>query len=251
MRAAFLADCLAAYGPLTPEQRRRLGMLPGRRVTLRRRADLLREGDEAAWLPVVERGWLEHGRLLADGRHCVVQLSLPGDIVDSVLPLTGGAQFSVTAVTEASVMLVDGPAFTAALRDDPAIAHAFIRLQAAEQCRARVRMVALARMSAYERLADFCLDLLARAEAAGLGGADGFELPVSQRILGEILGLHAVHVNRMFQRMEADGFIRRNGSHLRILDRERLAALVEFRPRHGAHALSAGAPEAPGMEGSR
>lgn len=248
MADAPLADCLSEYAPLAAAQRQRLAALHTWRVELRRRSDLLREGDTTAWLPIVEHGWLEHDRLFADGRRFLVQVSLPGDIVDSVLAIGGRAQFSVTALTEARVRLVDSAGFVGALRDDPAIARAFMALQAAEQCRARERMVALARMSAYERLADLCLDLLGRAEAAGMAEAGGFDLPVSQRVLGEILGLHAVHVNRMFHRMEADGFIVRDGSRLRIVDRSGLENLVEFRPRHGAHALRASPADVYGME---
>jgi len=240
MAKAPLTDCLAAYGTLEAPQRRRLAAIASRRARVRRRTDLLRQGESTCWLPVVERGWLEHARLLADGRRCLVRFSLPGDLVDSALPAAGRPQFTVTAVSEARVTLVDGAGFLEALEGDSAIARAFMNLQAAEQSRARERAVVLARMDAYERLGDVCLDLLSRLEVTGQANGGGFDLPVSQRSLGEFLGLHAVHVNRMFQRMEADGFIVRNGSHVRVVDRQGLAELAAFRPRHGTHALRAG-----------
>ncbi|SDG39273.1 cAMP-binding domain of CRP or a regulatory subunit of cAMP-dependent protein kinases [Limimonas halophila] len=231
-----LADRLAEVGALSPQQRDRLSGLAGRRVVLRRRTALIHEGETATWFPVVEQGWLEHERILADGRRCAVQVSLPGDLADTVMPLTGRAQFTITATTDARVHLVDAAGFMRLLHDDPAVARAFTGLQAVSECRARERLVALARMSAYEKLSFLCLELLSRLEAAGHANGGGFELALSQRTLGEVLGLHAVHVNRMFHRLEADGFIVRDGSFIRVVDRDILADLVDFRPCHGWHA---------------
>lgn len=247
-----LVATLSRFVELPKPQREQLGSLRRRRIDVTRHADLVQEGDPTDDLYIVERGWLEQYRVLVDGRRCVLRVSLPGDVVDGAFPLLGRARSSIAALTPAKVLLVRSDSLLDLIRSDATIALGFLYLEAYQHSFSRERVATLARLSAYERLGHLCLELLVRLEAAGQADGDEFTLPVSQPMLGEVLGMHAVHVNRMFRRLTADGFIARNGEQVRIMDRAGLARLVEFRPpdlarRPGGDGKTA--RPAPGEEG--
>lgn len=229
MTGDILADTLSRFVVLSKAQTERIASLKARRINLERRADVILEGAAIDYLPIVETGWLEQYRTFADGRRCVLKINLPGDIVDGAFPLLGRAQFSVAALTDARVALVPLRPLLDLIRSDAVIGFAFLSLEAYQHSFLRERVTTLACLSAYERLGHLCLELLTRLEAAGRAEDDEFVLPVSQPALGEVLGMHAVHVNRMFRRLEDDGFIARDGERIRVVDRPALVRLVEFR----------------------
>jgi hypothetical protein len=61
---------------------------------------------------------------------------------------------------------------------------------------------------------------------------NSFRFPVTQEELGQAVGFSAVHVNRVLQRLRADGLITYEGGRLTIHDRERLARAGDFDPSY-------------------
>ncbi len=120
------------------------------------------------------------------------------------------------------------------LEQNAHLALAFLLLEVHQNDLLRERVMTLSRLSAYERLGHLCLELLTRLEAVGLAANDSFPMPLSQPILGDVLGMHEVHVNRMLHRLEADGYILRGNGRIQVLEREALAEMVEFRPSERA-----------------
>lgn len=58
------------------------------------------------------------------------------------------------------------------------------------------------------------------------------ELPPSQAILADVLGLSAVHVNRFVAQLGADGLVEWSGRTIRMLDWDRLVRAAEFDPTY-------------------
>ncbi|MCG6657110.1 winged helix-turn-helix domain-containing protein [Halomonas campisalis] len=55
-----------------------------------------------------------------------------------------------------------------------------------------------------------------------------FEFPVSQRLLGQILGLSPVHINRTLKELEQDRVLKKHRSHLEVYDPPRMIEEAEF-----------------------
>jgi CRP-like cAMP-binding protein len=91
-------------------------------------------------------------------------------------------------------------------------------------------LMAMGRLSAAERLAHLISELAVRLEVVGLLKDHSFELPMTQAELADVLGLSAVHVNRVVQTLRQEALISWPGRTLTILDRERLAEYGEFDP---------------------
>ena len=58
-----------------------------------------------------------------------------------------------------------------------------------------------------------------------------FDLPLTQEVIGDLLGLTGVHVNRTVRSLEEDGLIARTGHRVRLLDLDRLRQLSPLPPR--------------------
>jgi CRP-like cAMP-binding protein len=89
-------------------------------------------------------------------------------------------------------------------------------------------MVSIGQRNARSRVAHLFCELGLRLEAAGLGTATAFELPMSQEQLGDALGLTAVHVNRSLQTMGKAGLVKRDKRWVQVPDWQELASVGDF-----------------------
>lgn len=146
---------------------------------------------------VVLSGWVGLGR----PRNTVgnlIGVLLPGDAIGAVLE---GQLCSAVALTPVSVTLdEDGAEGMREMRH-------LIR-----QC------VRTCHLSAPDRIEDFFLETYDRLEAEGLASDCTFDLPISQAVLGNILGISAAHVNRVIKQLQAASRIRLLGRAVTLLD---------------------------------
>jgi CRP-like cAMP-binding protein len=97
------------------------------------------------------------------------------------------------------------------------------------------QIVRVGRRSAYERVAHLILELLHRLHLVHEADGRSYELPLTQEILGDALGLSLVHVNRTLRRLRKEGLIRMEGDVLIIDDLDRLMEIAEFDPAYLRH----------------
>jgi CRP-like cAMP-binding protein len=84
------------------------------------------------------------------------------------------------------------------------------------------------KQSPLERLADLLLQFHARLRAVGRASERSLDMPLSQDMIGDLLGLSAPHVNRMLRKLRADGMISMHRRHIEFLNPEALCRLAEF-----------------------
>ena len=174
---------------------------------------------------LVVRGWVGEVCQLSDGRRQYVALRLPGDI----LGLGPAPQpFATIALTDTET--VDAGGLVERLRDRaPALEPlraAWSRAREAEQRQLADHVVRLGRLTAIERTAHLLLELHERLLEVGLAGPQSFHLPLTQEVLGDVLGLSIVHVNRTLQELRRQGLASRRAGMMTLPDRERLATLA-------------------------
>lgn len=186
---------------------------------------------------LVASGWVGEVCQLPDGRRQFVALRLPGDVIglgETPQP------FSTVALTE--VETVDAGKLVARLREpSPALAPlrlAWARAREAELRQLTDHMVRLGRLTALERTAHLILELHERLAKTGLAAPQSFHLPLTQEVLGDVLGLSIVHVNRTLQHLRRDGLASRRSGIITISDRATLAALASPAPAQPCHPKS-------------
>ncbi len=228
MTSFTLCERLGRLADLTASDEKHLDGIEHIERTVPARTEILDAHTEMQYLPLVVDGWTVQYQLAPDGRRTVHCIAIPGDVVDNPLGRAAMATCSSQALTEATLRFYPIAPLRGLIRREARIAAAFFAWEASYFAMLRGRLLPLTQFTAYERLVHFCLDLLARLEEVGLAENDTFPLPISQALIGDYLGMHEVHVNRTFRRIERDGYIERTKGHVRVCDRDALSAMIGF-----------------------
>jgi CRP-like cAMP-binding protein len=177
---------------------------------------------------LVHEGWAFRHRTLSDGRRQVLDFVLPGDICDPTVFVTPRADFSMQALTDLSYSLLEAEELVDLVTRSPRIGAALWWAEAHEAAITRAHLVAIGRLSAYERVAYLLWELWTRLRVVNLARGDGFEMPASQELIADAAGLSYVHVSRTLRRLDREGLIRRTRRTWKILDVERIQRVTQI-----------------------
>lgn len=177
---------------------------------------------------ILQRGWACTIRSTPDGEQQVIELLLPGDII-------GLREFTfIRHVTEASMITLGSvQAFPHENIVDiieastPLTIALFANISRQEALLTERMLISLHR-SARSRVLHFMLETFYRLAKVQHVELISFEFPVSQRLLGNILGLSPVHINRILKGLELDRVLKKHRHHIEVYDPPRLIAEAEF-----------------------
>jgi len=186
--------------------------------------DIYSEGDAIGDMLFLREGWAFRYRLLGDGRRQVVNFLVPGDLIG---PFTPTAKQFVATLTGASVCRVPRRDIANSNRECPAFSAAVEALIAAEYDLLAERTVSLGRRNAKERMSHFLLELLERLRRVGLVADNSFELPLTQEMMGDALGLSIVHVNRTLKALRSEGLATVGYGRATIHDPEAMSLVAD------------------------
>ena len=221
---------LCGYAPLSAEEIAGIEAAFGRRFVLKKRRDVILEGYGCHRLHVSVSGFAARYKLLANGKRQVIRIILPGDIIGMPSAFFRSSPYSVTALSDMTVQVMQLDAFLALCRRMPALAIAMLWFSQHELATYADHIIDVGRRSPLERIAHFVLGMHARLRARGCAEVHSFELPLSQEIIGDLLGLSAPHVNRMLRQLKAERLISVDCRRVTIDDPEGLQMLAQFEP---------------------
>jgi CRP-like cAMP-binding protein len=189
---------------------------------------LVEAGRRMSAAVLVHEGWAFRHRTLSDGRRQVMDFVLPGDICDPTVFVTPRADFSMQALTELRYSLVQSEDVLELVNRSPRIGAALWWAEAHEAAITRAHLVAVGRLSAYERVAYLLWEIWTRLRVVDLADGEGFEMPASQELIADAAGLSYVHVSRTLRRLDREGLIRRTHKAWRILDAGRIQRIAQI-----------------------
>jgi CRP-like cAMP-binding protein len=192
--------------------------------------ELQREGEIIPGPRYILEGWALRTRYLSDGRRQIFGFVLPGDAIglcerEQPLSLTNVVSSTPIASCDATAAR---PACLGINRDFPAITRAHQRATALDEAYLLHQIIRIGRQTAYERLVHLILELHSRCLSAGLGNEMSFELPLTQEILADSLGLSIVHINRTLQTLRREQLIEQHSSQVTLRDKTRLTMIAEY-----------------------
>lgn len=223
-----MAQQLRAHVSLSTDAMEALDGLPFRMETATSRRGYQRGLKQSGDVILSDGAWIAVTHLLPDGRQAIVTLFLPGDIIALGFPGRMTDDYDLMPVSDGRVLRYEAASMEAAVQQHASLAEGFLRLKAHTERQMLARIAALLQFQGYERMAYFLFCLSERLEQVGLVEDGSFRLPLSQSMIGSLLGLHEVHVSRLITRLETDGFIERSGGRIHIPDRAGLAGLVQM-----------------------
>lgn len=189
---------------------------------------LLREGDKPGPVFIVLTGWACRYKLLPDGTRQITSFLMPGDCCDLHASVLDQMEHSIATLTPARVALVPRARMEELIFTRPLITRAFWWNQLVDEDTLRAWIVSIGRRDSIQRVAHLMCELYVRARNIGLTDGDRFELPLTQSVLGDALGLTPVHVNRILRKLRLSGAMTLTGGTLVIASIAELAAVAGF-----------------------
>lgn len=223
---AAASSRLGAFAPLSDDARRALKLaaeMPHRVAASR---DLVLAGQRTNGPLIVLEGWLGRVKLFSDGRRQILSFLVPGDVIQEPRTVHPVAPSTITALCDA--LLCPAPAAAA---EEEGLREAYAVSAALDETYLLRQIARLGRMSAYERIHDWLLEMHERLMLARRAGPDSFAMPLTQETLADALGLTSVHVNRTLQSMRRDDVLEWRGGVVRLKQRSRATDEAAQRPR--------------------
>jgi len=177
-------------------------------------------------------GWLVRSKDLPSGERQVMEIHLPGDFADLHGFTLKQLDHDLIAITECVIGYVPHERLMELTEKHPRLARIYWLSTNIDAAITREMALSLGQRSAISRMAHLFCELHTRLAIIGRTDGDTFEFPLTQRELGECLGLTVVHVNRTLQELRRRGLVRAENRHVTITDRRGLEDVAEFDPTY-------------------
>jgi CRP-like cAMP-binding protein len=200
--------------------------------TLRAGQDIVREGDRPSQCCLLLEGFAYRYKLLEEGRRQIFSFHIPGDMPDLLSLHLSVMDHNLGTLSPGRVAFIPHSALRALTQCHPGIGEAFWRDTLVDAAVFREWMVGIGRRSAYTRIAHLLCEMFRRMQAVGLAQGDVVEIPLTQEVVADALGLSTVHVNRVLQALRGEGLITWQGRVLTVEDWEGLRRAGEFDPAY-------------------
>jgi CRP-like cAMP-binding protein len=221
---------LKSYIDVAPGDLEALWRLIEADLLVKKRRDLVIDGYEYRKLCFVEEGFAARYKLLHNGKRQIVNFILPGDIVGMPGSFLQKAPYSVIAVTDIKLQMCPIEAYVELCYKRPLFGLALSWLAVHEAAICAEHVISTGRRNPVERLAHLLLEIYSRLEMAGQASQARFDLPFSQEIMSDALGLSVPHLNRTLAKLRADDLIKINGRCIEFPNLEALEMLGQFQP---------------------
>lgn len=205
------------------------GIIDGERIT-KKRQELVVAGDPYRNLCFVRSGHAIRYKLLRNGKRQILNVILPGDVVGFPVSFFGRSMYSIVAVSDLTYDICSLDSYVRLCHEQPRFGLALSWLAANEAAIYAEHIVDLGRRTPVERLAHFLLEIHARLLGVGRAQATSFELPFSQEVMADVLGLSVPHLNRVMQQLRADLLITSRSRSVELTDMAALQTLAQYQP---------------------
>jgi len=204
-------------------------IVEGERI-IKKRKDLVVVGDQYRNLCFVKDGYAIRYKLLRSGKRQILNVILPGDVIGFPVSFFDRSIYSVVAVSDLTYSICPLDAYAQLCYERPQFGLALSWLAAYEAAIYAEHIVDLGRRTPLERMAHFLLELHARLLAVGRAQKTSFDLPFSQELMADVLGLSVPHLNRVMQRLRAEQLITTRSRLVELTDMASLQTLAHFQP---------------------
>lgn len=223
---------LASFADFSPEDAKALDLLCRETQTVRSGRDLIRVGDRPEQGFLLVDGWACRYKDLPDGKRQILAYLIPGDLCDPHIFIFEEMDHSIRALGDARVAAIPKQVILDLTERYPALARGFWWSALVDEAISREWLVNVAQRDSYTRMAHLFCEMWMRMSQVGLAHDGTFALPLTQEQLADTLGITPIHVNRVLQRMRAEGLISVARRRLTIHDVDALQKAAAFDPRY-------------------
>jgi CRP-like cAMP-binding protein len=197
---------------------------------VKKRNDLIVDGDEYRNLCFVKDGHAIRYKLLSNGKRQILNVILPGDVIGFPVSFFDRSMYSVVTVSDLTFSHCSLEAYAQLCYQRPQFGLVLSWLAAQEAAIYAEHIVDIGRRTPLERLAHFLLEIHSRLLAVGRARETSFDLPFSQEIIADVLGLSVPHLNRVMQQLRAEKLIESRLRLINLVDTAGLRKLAHYQP---------------------
>lgn len=227
MADAFV-NKLSGYAALGSAERDALAAACQSSRVYRSGHDLIREGDKPGPSFVMLEGWGCRYKILPEGTRQIMAFMMPGDWCDIHVGVLREMDHSISTLTKARVATIPRETMESLINLSPLVTRAFWWAQLVDEGVLRSWIVSMGRRDSLERVAHLMCELYVRMYNVGHATSDSCEMPLTQIVLADALGLTPVHVNRVLKKLREEQIMGLRGGRLIISDPRRLATIAGF-----------------------
>lgn len=136
------------------------------------------------------------------------------------------------ALTDCDVAFVEKERIDDITRSTPALTRAFWRATLIDEAILRQWLISAGGRDAYRAIAHLICELHFRMQLIGLACDGRFELPLTQDIIADAIGMTAIHANRVLQRLRGNGLVVMANGEIYIPDVPQLWKASGFDPSY-------------------
>lgn len=221
---------LSALGNLPPADIEHLEALQDRKSKFTKGAHVVEVGSKYEAAFVLCDGWAYRCQDLSDGRRQILGYVLPGDFIALHVNFPRTADHSVIALTNIEVATLSVDRIEEIYRNFPNLSIALSYSTAQDHTILGGQITRLGRRAAEERLAHLILELWQRLLLVQKADERGFEMPVTQLEIADLLGLTQESVSRTIKKLENLGLVSKRSRRLDIHDLDGLIAIADYDP---------------------
>lgn len=223
---------LGRHAVLNDDDRHALAGMPFVRRMVNMGQHLVRAEEVACDHIVLLSGYAHQHKIASAGGRQIVSIRMPGEAVSWTCLFFDRVDYSAQALTPIEAAVVRRDVLRDLIAARPAVSKAILMATLADAAISTEWLLNIGRRSAIARVAHLLCELAVRMDSAGLSNGISYQIPLTQEQMGDILGLTAVHVNRMIKQLAESGLITRTGRCIQFPDRARLARVAGFDGRY-------------------
>ena len=195
-------------------------------------ADIVREHTRPSASTLLISGFSARYSTLEDGSRQITEINVSGDFIDLHSLLMKQMDHGVVALTDCVTANAPHIRLIDITERHPHLGRLLWLDTIIDAAIHRQWLVAMGRRSGLGHLAHLVCELFTRLSAVGLTEGQTFNLPLTQTVLSDALGLSTVHVNRLIAELRREGLVRWSNPQVEILDWPRLSQIAEFDPTY-------------------
>ncbi|MBE0403861.1 Crp/Fnr family transcriptional regulator [Halomonas citrativorans] len=223
-----LENILGLYGELEHESIESLYAMRKKPVELKRNQKMFSLCDGRADIFVVKEGWASLCHASDKRSQDICNVFMPGDIIGIRDSFFENHDIIILALTNCKLEKVSVEDIHELFKTNMSVRKAIMSYIMVNDNITIERLRSCTHHRSEERVAHFLLEIYARFCFKGMLKTNIYAFPITQDVVGELLGITSVHVSRCMTALEQKKFIRKTRSSIKLLKPEEMAAATGF-----------------------
>lgn len=216
------------HSPVSAEEVNAINAIASKTRSFEPGAYVFREGLTNPEYAFVLSGYFYKQKVTTQGHRQILSVAIPGDALNPELRILNSPDVSVQCMSNATVAYISFKNLNECIDVFPNIGFALDMSMLAEVRRLREWLLNIGGRDGQSRIANFISEFALRTKIRGLSDGISFDMPLSQELIGNAVGMTAVHVNRILKRLVSDNLLQYKDRTYKILDLNRFQDVGEF-----------------------